>query len=113
MVGKLVRAVHPVDVLVDAVDEDVAVVGIDLDRGEDEVVVALRQPGDLFGIPEVVVLAQADTVEPRLLRALDQVVRREIGVPRERAGMRVEVDQQVSFLVGPGTRKYNERRFWC
>ena len=60
---------------------------------------ALRQRGDVVRVPEVVVLAQADAVEPGLLRALDEVVGREVRVPRKRARVRVEIDQQSS---GPG-----------
>jgi hypothetical protein len=67
--------------------------GVDLDRGQHQVVVLAAQLVDLVDIPEVVVLGKADAVEAGGLRLLYEVARVEGGVPGEGAGVRVQVNE--------------------
>ena len=65
---QLLDAVHAELVLLEAEDEHVAVLRVDLHSRQDEEVVFLRQ-GAAFGVvPEVVVLGEADAVEARRFR---------------------------------------------
>ena len=74
VVGELGGAVHAEDVAVDAEREDVAVVGTDLNAGEDEEVVLGAQLLDLSLVPDGVVLGEADGVEAGVLRPHDEVL---------------------------------------
>ena len=54
--GKLVQAVHAVDEALETKDDDVSVLRVDFDSGDDEEVVTLGERGHFGVIPEEVVL---------------------------------------------------------
>jgi hypothetical protein len=92
--AEFVDTVHAIDVVFEAEDDDVAVLGVDLDAGDDEEVVALPQFGDLLRLPEEVVLGEADAVEAGLLRQVNEIINGKEAIVGEGLSVGVEVDQQ-------------------
>ncbi len=114
--GQLGDAVYAVDVAVKAEGDDVAVLRVDLDAGDDGEGVAAGEIAHLVGLPREVVFGEADGIEPRRLGGLDELVGREEAIVRQRPGVGVEVDEhgfalpqlkscgieRMAFLAGQG-----------
>ena len=92
-------AVHPVDVAVDAEGEEVAVLRVDLDGGDDSETVAAGEVAGRVRVPGEVVLGEADGVEAGGLGGLDQVVGGEERVVGEGLGVGVEVDEHCGMIL--------------
>ena len=57
-------------------------------------VVPFRQALHIFGHPEVVVVRQADAIQPSLLGAINQIIGADKAVVRSRIGMGMQVNIQ-------------------
>jgi len=100
--GELSRSVHAVDVSVQAEGEEVAIVGVYLDAVEDGEGLAAGELPYLFGVPDEVVLGEADGIQAGGLGGLDELVGCEVAIVGERSCVGVEVDEQ---LKPPGTER--------
>jgi len=97
--GELGRSVHAVDVSVQAEGEEVAIVGVHLDGGDDGEGVPAGELTHLFRVPDEVVLGEADGVEARRHGRLDELVGSEEAVVGEGTSVTVEVDEQGKYAL--------------
>ena len=97
--GELGRAVHAVDVSVEAKGEEVAIVGVHLDAVEDGEGVAAGQLPHLFRVPDEVVLGEADGIEAGGLGGLHELIGGEVAIVGEGLGVGVEIDEHVGYSL--------------
>jgi len=95
--GQLTDPVHPVGVTVDAEGEEVAVLRVHLDGGDDGEAVAAGEFAGGALVPGEVVLGEAYGVEARGPGDLDQLIGGEKRIVGEGLGVGVEVDEHCGL----------------
>ena len=91
--------VHTEGVFVQAEDEEVAIFRVHLAAGEEENAVSTSEAGQVVGVPEGIVLRDADAVQSKALGLQGEFIRRLNGVVGVGGGVGVQVYEHGGIIA--------------